>query len=168
AGGEQGPEQHCCGVRRWQHGLRLDPSLELLAQPLDGVRCACALPLARWQSREGEEPVAGFLQAVGHRTMLEPPFADEGLATRLDLLARRRVDHVVIVGGDLLMQAFGRMRQQVAVLVDRAALYWHAIPYDGDRSLKPWCAIDNEELGPLQPTPDEIVEHGTPGFGALA
>jgi hypothetical protein len=55
-----------------------------------------------------------------------------------------------VVGGDL-MQALGRMRQQVAVLVDRAALYWHAIAHDGDRSLKPWCAIDNEELGRRRP-----------------
>ena len=49
--------------------------------------------------------------------MLEPPLADEGLAAQRDLLARRRVDHVVVIGGDLVMQALGRMRQQVAVLV---------------------------------------------------
>jgi hypothetical protein len=66
------------------------------------------------------------------------------------------------------MQALGRVRQQVAVLVDRAALYWHAIPHDGDRSLQPGRAIDDEELGPPQPTADKIVEHGTSGFGALA
>ncbi len=44
AGGEQRPEQHRGGVRRRQHGLRLDPSLELLVQPLDRIggaqRCA--------------------------------------------------------------------------------------------------------------------------------
>jgi hypothetical protein len=53
--------------------------------------------------------------------MLEPALADEGLAPRLDLLAHRRLDHVVIVGGDLIMQALGRMCQQVAMLVNRAS-----------------------------------------------
>ena len=28
-GGEQRPEQHCCGIRRWQHSLGFDPPLEL-------------------------------------------------------------------------------------------------------------------------------------------
>src|SRR5581483_796421 len=87
---------------------------------------------------------------------------------RLDLLARRRVDHVVVVGGDLLVQALGRMRQQVPVLVQGTALHRHAIPHGGDRGLKPGRAVDNEEFGTAQPTADEIVEHSTPGFGALA
>ncbi len=46
AGGEQGPEQHGCGLRRGQHGLRLDAPLELFMQPLNGVRGPCRLPLA--------------------------------------------------------------------------------------------------------------------------
>jgi hypothetical protein len=75
-----------------------------------------ASPLARRYAGAGEEPLTG-LQAVGDGAMLEPPFADEGLAARLDLLARGRVDHVVVVGRDLLVQALGRVRQQVAVLV---------------------------------------------------
>jgi hypothetical protein len=47
---------------------------------------------------EGEEPVAGFPQAVGDGAMLEPPFADEGLPACLDLLARRRVDRYGFIG----------------------------------------------------------------------
>src|SRR5882724_10611813 len=35
--GKQRPEQHGCGVCRRQHGLRLDPSLELFVQPLDCI-----------------------------------------------------------------------------------------------------------------------------------
>ena len=89
AGGEQRPEQHGAGVRRWQHGLCFDPSLELFVQPLDRVGGANAAPLAWRQMGEGEEPVADFLQAVGDGAMLEPPFADEGLPACLDLLARR-------------------------------------------------------------------------------
>jgi hypothetical protein len=54
--------------------------------------------------------------------MLESRFAQEALPPCLDLLARRRIDHVVVVGGDLVVQTLGRMRQKVAVLVDRAAL----------------------------------------------
>src|ERR1700704_2994402 len=79
-GSEQRPEQHGCGLCGRQDGLRLDSSLELLVQPLDGVRGARASPLARRQTGEGEEAFAGFLQAVGHGTVLEPPLADEGLA----------------------------------------------------------------------------------------
>ena len=45
-GREQRPEQHGGGLRRRQHSLRLDPPLELLVQPLDGVRGARALPLS--------------------------------------------------------------------------------------------------------------------------
>ena len=58
-------------------------------------------PLARRQPRKGEEPIAGLLQAVGDGFVLEPLFAHEGLASRRDLFVRRRVDHVVVVGGDL-------------------------------------------------------------------
>src|SRR5207248_3435466 len=46
-------------------------------------------------------------------TVLEPPLADEGLAARRDLLARRRVDHVVVISSELLMQAFGGAKSMV-------------------------------------------------------
>ena len=45
AGGEQRPEQHGRGLRRGQHGLRLDAALELLVQPLDRVGGPRRLPL---------------------------------------------------------------------------------------------------------------------------
>ena len=67
SGSKQCPEQHGGGVCRWQHGLRLDPALELLVEPFDRVCSARATPLARRQTREGEEPIAGFLQAVRNR-----------------------------------------------------------------------------------------------------
>lgn len=67
-----------------QHGLRLDAPLELLVQPFDRICFASALPLARRQASEGEQALAGFLQAVGDGAMLEPPFADEGFASSLD------------------------------------------------------------------------------------
>src|SRR5262249_30033675 len=76
-----------------------------------------------------EELVAGFLQAVGDGAVLEPPFADEGFAARLDLLARLGVDHVVVVGTDFLMQPLGRMRQQIAMLVNCAALHRDVAPH---------------------------------------
>jgi hypothetical protein len=50
--------------------------------------------------------------------VLEPPFADEGLAARLDLLTRRRIDHIVVICGYLVMQALWRVREKVSVLVD--------------------------------------------------
>ena len=89
--GKQGPEHHRGSVGRRQHGLRFDPALELLVQPLDRIGGAQAAPLARRQAREGEQTIASFLQAVGDGTMLQPPFADKDLAPCLDLLSRPRV-----------------------------------------------------------------------------
>ena len=89
--GEQRPEQHRCCFCRRQHGLRLDPPLELFVQTLDRVRCSRASPLTWRQPCEGEQAVAGFLEAVGDRAMAQPPLADEGLAALLDLLGRGRI-----------------------------------------------------------------------------
>src|SRR6266545_316092 len=50
-------------------------------QPLDRICGAHAVPLARWQPGEAEQAIARFLEAVGDGTVLEPPLADEGLAT---------------------------------------------------------------------------------------
>ncbi len=44
-GREQRPEQHRRRIGRWQHGLRLDPPLELFVQTFDRVRC---LALRHW------------------------------------------------------------------------------------------------------------------------
>src|ERR1700704_2644763 len=71
---------------------------------------------------EGEQAFPSLFQAVGDSAVLEPPFADEGLAANLYLLGCRRVDHVVVVRGDLVMQPLGGMGEQVPVLVDRTAL----------------------------------------------
>ena len=64
--------------------------------------------------------------------VLEPPLANKSFAAGFDLLARRCIDHIVIIGGDLLMQALRRVRQRVAVFVDRAPLDRHAVPDRGD------------------------------------
>src|SRR6202008_2900087 len=102
--------------------LGFDPSLELLMQTLDRVRCSRASPLARRQAGEGEEALAGFLQAVGDGAMTQPPPSDEGLTAGLDFLGRGGVDHVGVIGGDLVVQALGRMREEVSVLMDRTPL----------------------------------------------
>ena len=120
------------------------------------------------QAGEGEEPVAGFLQAVGDGFVFEPPLADEGLAVLFNLFAGFRVDHFVVVVGDLLMQALRGVGEEITMLVHRAPLHRHAIPNGGDRALEPRAAIDDEEIGPLQAAPDEIVEDRAPGLGALA
>ena len=98
----------------------------------------------------------------------EPPFADERRAASLDLLGRSRLDHVVVVGRYFLVQPLGRMRQEVAVLMDRAPLHWQAVPHDGNRALQARSTINDEELGPLQSAPDEIVENCPPSLRALA
>src|SRR5207342_3016107 len=108
------------------------------------IRGAHAAPLARRQPGEGEQSFACFLEAVGDGAVLEAPFADEGLATGLDFLPRGRIDHVVVIRCDLVMKALGRMCQQVPVLVNRAALNWHAVPDGGDGLVEPGRTIDDE------------------------
>src|SRR6266542_2889416 len=149
------------------HRLRLDPSLELFVQTLDRIGGPGAAPLARRQPREGEEAIAGFFEAIGHRPTLEPPLADEGLAAALDLCRCRGVNHVRVVGGDLLVQTLGRMGEQVPVLVHGAALDRHAIPDRGDGPLQSLPAIHDQQLRPAQATTDEIIENTAPGFAAL-
>src|ERR1019366_7221896 len=48
-----------------QHGLGLDPPLELFVQSLDCIRCPDRFPLAFREAREGEQLVAGLFQAIG-------------------------------------------------------------------------------------------------------
>jgi hypothetical protein len=38
---------------------------------------------------ENEKPVTGLFQAIGNGSVLEPPFADEGFATRFDPFANQ-------------------------------------------------------------------------------
>ena len=68
--------------------------------------------------------------------MLEPPLADERLSSCLDFRLRRSVDHVGIIGRDFLVQPLGRVRQQVAVLVHRAALHRNVRPQRGPRGVE--------------------------------
>ena len=58
------------------------PPLELLVQPLDRIGGAYAAPLARRQPGEGEQAVAGFLQAVGNGAVFEAPLADEDVGCK--------------------------------------------------------------------------------------
>ena len=63
------------------------------------------------------------------------------------------VDHVAVVRGQLVMKSLGRMREQVAVLVNRAALDRDVGPQRGQRRLEPGRAVDDEELGRPQAAP---------------
>src|SRR5205807_7690547 len=139
-----------------------DPSLELFVQTLDRICGPGAAPLARRQPREGEEAIAGFFEAIGHRPTLEPPLADEGLAAALDLCRCRGVNHVRVVGGDLLVQTLGRVGEQVPVLVHGAAL-----PDCGDGPLQSLPAIHDQELRAAQAATGEIIENTAPGVAAL-
>lgn len=68
--------------------------------------------------------------------MLEPPFTDEALEPSFDLLAHRRIEHVVVIGSDFLMDALGRIGQQIAVLVDGER--WAGTPHPhSDRGSSP-------------------------------
>ena len=128
-----------------QHGLRLDAALEFLVQTFDCICGACGPPLAVGQPCEGEQPVSGFLQAIGDRTTFQPPFADERLATCLDLIRYAGVDHVVVVGRDFLMQSFWSMSQKVPVLVYGAALHQRGGPHQAQRLLQSRRTVDDDK-----------------------
>jgi hypothetical protein len=73
----------------------IDPALELRMESFDRIGGRCVPPLAGRQSDKGEEPITGFLEAVGHRLAFEPPFAGKGPPPHLDLLRRRGADQSV-------------------------------------------------------------------------
>ena len=74
------------------------------------------------EAREGEEFISRFFQAIGDGVTFEPPFADEDLSLRLNLLLRLGVNHVVVVSRDFLVQPIWRVAEKVAALVHGAAL----------------------------------------------
>src|SRR6266404_5483195 len=86
-------------------------------QTLNGIRSSKRLPLLGRVAQEGEEPRAGFFQAVDDAGAFQPPFAHEGFVLGLHVLDGFRIDHVRVVGADLVVQLLWRMGQQVAVLV---------------------------------------------------
>ena len=55
--------------------------------------------------------------------MTQPPLADEGLATVFDVGRRGGVDHIGVIGGHLVVQALGRVGEQVPMLVHGTSLY---------------------------------------------
>ena len=66
------------------------------------IRGPSRFPLTAGQSGEGQQPVSGFLQAVGNGTTSQPPLANDRFAARFYLLRRARVDYVVVVGSPQL------------------------------------------------------------------
>ena len=106
-------------------------------------------PLAGRQAGEGEQPVTGFLQAVGDRPALQPQLAQEGLAPFLHLFRGFGVDHVGIVGGKLLMQMVGSVRARAGsdACVVRAAPGRHLRPQRRQRLLQTGGAVHDQGLG---------------------
>jgi hypothetical protein len=62
---------------------------------------------------------------------LQPPFPEERLAARLDLALGLGLDHVAAVFARRVARVPGRMREQVARLVNRAALGRNVRPRRG-------------------------------------
>jgi hypothetical protein len=116
--GEQSPEQHRGGFRRWQNGLRFDPAFELFMQAFDGVGGSDRFPLALREAGEGKQFVAGLLQTVGYGAAFQPPLADKRLAALLHLFLRFSVDHVRVIGRHFLVQSIGCMSEKIPIFVD--------------------------------------------------
>ena len=111
--------------------MGLDPPFELFVQSLNRIRCADRFPLAFREAREGEEFVARFLQALCNRAAFHSPFANERLALDLDLRLRGGIDHMIVIGGDFLVQPVGRMSKKVAMLMHRTPLDNKALEHGG-------------------------------------
>ena len=58
------------------------------------------------------------------------------------------------------MNALRRVREQIAMLVNGAALYQCAVPNDGNRFLQSRRAVNDQELRPPQTAPNQIIENG--------
>ena len=65
------------------------------------------------------------------------------------------------------MHALRRVREQIAMLVNGAALYQCAVANDGNRFLQSRRAVNDQELRPPQTAPNQIIENGTPGFSGF-
>jgi hypothetical protein len=61
------------------------------------------------------------------------------------------VHPVVELGLDRVVQVLRRVREQVALLVDRAALQRDVVPQAGERRLEALAAIDDDEIGSGEP-----------------
>jgi len=120
------------------------------------------------EAGEGEQLVAGLFQTVGDGAMLQAPFAEEGLALRLDLRLAFCVDHISVIVRYFIFQPLGRVRQQIAVLVHRATLNRHVRPQRGERLLQTRRAVDDDELRRRQSAVDQIVEQRAPSGFAFA
>src|SRR4051812_33799915 len=73
----------------------------------------------------------------------QPPLTQEALAPRRNLLRALGIDHVVVIGRNLVMQALRRVGEQIAMLVHRAALRRHRWPQRAQRLLQTGPAVDN-------------------------
>ena len=66
------------------------------------------------------------------------------------------------------MQVIGGVGQEVSVLVNRVALSWHLRPQRRQRLLQAGRAVDDQDMGRLQPAGDQVVKQRSPGGLALA
>ena len=120
------------------------------------------------QPGEGEQPVAGFFQAVGHGAAFQPPFANERLAARFDLLRCLGIDHVVVIGGDFLMQRSGACASRLRCLCTVQRWIGTSGHSAASAFSSPAAPSMIEELRRSQPARDQIIEHAAPGGFALA
>jgi len=64
--------------------------------------------------KPGKQPITCFLQARGDGWTAQPPLAQEGFTPGLHFLCGLGVDHVGVVGRDLLVQRVGCVGQQIS------------------------------------------------------
>jgi hypothetical protein len=120
--GDDGTAQREHGRLARQTTLRLDAPAEFEVEPLKRVGRAHALPLAGRIAVERQQLLAGLVEASDDaRTALAPLLYERGVGApggRAILGA----DDRMVVGPQLVMQALGRGGEEIAQLVDGAAL----------------------------------------------
>jgi hypothetical protein len=118
--------------------------------------------------RQGEEPVACFLEAVGDGPALQAPFAQKRLALLLDPGRAVGADHVPAVFGQPVVHVLRGMGRTVSVPVNPAAPDRQVVaPQRHKRGFQPRGAVDDHEFGPFQAPGIKIIEELPPGCGAL-
>src|SRR6202023_2601244 len=92
----------------------------------------------------------------------------KGLPFCLDLWLRAGIDHILVIGGKLVMQPIGSMSEKIAMFMHGAALDSDIGPQCCKRLLEAGRAVDDDKFRRFQAALDEIVEKRPPGGFAFA
>ena len=130
--------------------LCLDPPLELFVQRSIAlvVRAICHWLGGKREKVKSLSPASSRLSATGRRVSRH---LRRNALRRPPLPGRVGVDHVGVIGGDLLVELLGGVGQEIAMLVNRAALDRHAFQRTAIAFSSPGAPATMTNLGRRKP-----------------